>query len=581
MLVRNRENIIYIFILNVFLMIPAVLLPVFIKVFTDDILIIGKQDLLVPLLIFMIVLAFFSGGITWLESCFLLRLSNKIEFSGASRYFGALINSPLALFNKTNSALLVSKINATSAVSKTIAAGMLKIIVSIVSVAFYMIMMLFVDTPLSFVLAGVVVLNVVLLALQGKFFEKLSKSSVQPHGCELENKEAYKSELKDRLEVINSSGLHNIETFKSTASETFFFQRLLNNNISLSNANKTAAYEEAYAPVKSFSSVVFLNLLLFISAVRIMDKTFSIGSYLAFQKYSGSFFYPLNNLLSFKKITKQFKMNLDDLSDEDLPEYKERTNIVPLAKQKLSGRIECKNISFGYDGKDTFIKDFNLSLKPGQKIAITGAPGAGKSTVAKLLLGLYEPLAGEITFDGIPLTQIDKRLFLNSVGYAGQEVALFSATVHDNITLWDEQVSEEEVYAVAASTCIHDYITTLDGAYKHMLSENSNSFSSGQKKQLEIARALLYNPSVVIFDEATSAIDPHAAAKIKENLTKRGCACISITHTLAGLKDYDEIIVMRGGRIIQRGAHEELLLEESGYYASLFQMETPESLVSS
>lgn len=252
---------------------------------------------------------------------------------------------------------------------------------------------------------------------------------------------------------------------------------------------------------------------------------------------------------------------LDDvMRNPQDPQYAQddRLNFDPKVV-KLSGHVELKNVTFGYSPLDKpLIEDLNLTIEPGHRVALVGASGSGKSTAAKLISGLYEPWSGEILFDGVPRTQIPRSLLANSLSVVDQEIFLFGGTVTENVTMWDPTSDAQRVAKTCKDAVIDDVIETREGGYQSLVQEGGGNFSGGQCQRLEIARALVGNPTIMILDEATSALDPTTESMINESMQRRGCTCIIIAHRLSTIRDCDEIIVLQRGKVVQRGTHDEM-----------------------
>jgi len=254
----------------------------------------------------------------------------------------------------------------------------------------------------------------------------------------------------------------------------------------------------------------------------------------------------------------------------DYPEEKrieidpEKTDLE--SAEKLSGNVEIKNVSFGYSGSaEPLIKDFNLTLTPGKRLAIVGGSGSGKSTVAKMIAGLNKPWDGEILFDGKTIDEIPWVLFKASVALVDQEVALFNDTVANNIKMWDSTIEDYEMILSARDAGIHDQIRLRNGGYNMMVEPGGRNLSGGERQRIELARVLSNDPSILIMDEATSALDARTEYEISEFIHQRGITCIIVAHRLSTIRDCDEIIVMDHGKVVQRGTHEELMKSEGLY----------------
>ncbi|BAY28956.1 ABC transporter-related protein [Nostoc carneum NIES-2107] len=244
-----------------------------------------------------------------------------------------------------------------------------------------------------------------------------------------------------------------------------------------------------------------------------------------------------------------------------------------LYSPKLHGYIELRNVTFGYNRLEPpLIENLSLTVKPGERIAFVGKSGSGKSTIAKLICGLYEPWEGEIYFDGIPRQQIPRSVLANSVAMVEQDIFLFAGTIRENLTLWDATVPEVDLIQACEDAAINDLILSLPNKFDAELIEGGMNISGGQRQRLEIARALIKNPQVLVLDEATSALDAETELIIDQNLRRRGCSCMVIAHRLSTIRDCHEIIVLDRGKIAERGTHQELW-DLGGIYARLIQTE--------
>jgi len=287
----------------------------------------------------------------------------------------------------------------------------------------------------------------------------------------------------------------------------------------------------------------------------------------------GSFLRPIENLAQVGTSLQQLRGDverLDDVLEHERDQTIEEVSVKEgWRAHRLTGDLELRNVTFGYlPFSPPLVRGLDLHITPGQRVALVGGTGSGKSTIAKLICGLYRPWEGEIEFDGEGRETLDRNVLASSVAMVDQEISLFEGTIRENLTLWDETIAERDIVQAAKDACIHEDITKLPGGYDARVTEGGFNFSGGQRQRLEIARALVKQPALVVLDEATSALDPETELKVDENLRRRGCSCLIVAHRLSTIRDCEEIIVLEQGIVVERGSHEELLAQ-GGAYRSL------------
>jgi ABC-type bacteriocin/lantibiotic exporter with double-glycine peptidase domain len=309
-------------------------------------------------------------------------------------------------------------------------------------------------------------------------------------------------------------------------------------------------------------------LVLWFGVHRVTDGSLSLGTLIALQALAMSVLVPLATLVASAQRLQSVRAHLERLRDvvDAEPERRGSTQRRPA---RISGRIEMNNVSFRYDRRaPRVLRDISLTIEPGSKVALVGPSGSGKSTMAMLLLGLYAPSAGEILYDGANILELDARCVRRRFGVVLQEPFLFGDSIRANIALGHPDLPAERLIRAARLAAIHDDIIAMPMGYETRVGEGGSALSGGQRQRLAIARALVADPVVVLFDEATSHLDSLIEQRIEENLRDLGCTRLVIAHRLSTVRDADEIIVLDNGVIVERGGHD-ALVARAGLYASL------------
>jgi len=549
----------YVFLAGLFLVIPGLVIPIFSKIFVDNILV-GKMDSWIqPLLLAMGLTALARGILTWLQEHYLLRLETKLALSGSARFFRHVFRLPIEFFSQRMSGDISNRVQLNDKVAQLLSGELASNMLNVVMIVFYAALMLQYDILLTMIGIGVALLNLVVLKYVSGKRVTINQKLQQENG---------------KLIGVSMTGLQMIESLKASGSESDFFAQWSGQQTKVVNAQQELSVpSQIMAVIPTFLMTLNNIIILSIGGFRVMNGFLSMGSLVAFQSLMSSFMSPVNQMVNLGGKLQEAKADmcrLEDVlnypQDQRFTSELEETDMLP---DKLSGYVDIQNIAFGYSVLEKpLIEDFSLSLKPGSNVAIVGGSGSGKSTVAKIVSSLYEPRSGEIRFDKRLRNSYPTEVMNNSLSMVDQDIFLFEGTIQENITMWDQSLNDADIYQAAKDACIHYDIASRAGGYSSEVEEGGANFSGGQRQRIEIARALVTNPTILIMDEATSALDANIEKRVTDNIKRRGCTCLIIAHRLSTIMDCDEIIVLDHGKVVQRGTHEEMILIE-GPYAEL------------
>ncbi len=498
-----------------------------------------------------------TAVLTGLQQANLLRGRIISSTLSSARFLRHLLRLPVTFFSQRNPADLVQRLQSNDSVAETLARDLAAAGVDAVVVVMYAFLLWAYDPQLTVIGILIALLNVVamrvVIRIRATGTQKLRADSA-------------------RLTNTSYSGLQLIETMKATGGENGYFRRWAGQHATTLDIQQRLGVPSAVLAVVA-PTLATLNsaMILLIGGLRAVEGHISIGLLVAFQALVTSFTAPITRLNGVAGRIQDFAADVARLKDvENFPVDSLYTRREPEAStRRLKGHVTLENVTFGYSPLDKpLLTDFSLSVGPGQQVALVGGSGSGKSTVSRLISGLYSPWEGAIRIDGQRLEDLSRSALSASVSFVDQDVFLFEGTVRDNVALWDPSIPDEAVTAALKDAALHEVIARRPGGLRSRVEQDGRNFSGGQRQRLEIARALVRRPSILVLDEVTSALDAETEQVIIDNLRRRGCACVVIAHRLSTVRDSDEIVVLDRGVIVERGRHEDLVLA-GGPYAEL------------
>ena len=508
-------------------------------------------------------------GLTGLKQQFLRRLSVRISVIASNRCMSHLLRLPVEYFNHRLIGELSARIQSIDKIARGLSEHFLGVMIEIAMSAVFLAVMLAYEPRLALVVLGLAVLNAALVRLIRRLRSDVSHTLRREQGL---------------LVGFGTLMLNQMETLRMTASDDRYFARWSGHQARELAARQLFS-ELSYinAALPNLFMILGNAAVLALGASQVMAGEMTLGTLVGFYIIASMFLEPIGRFVEFadeRQALETDMQRLDDITDtrEDpglSPRSSSSDSIATFnGRLRLTGQVELRGVTFGYNrSRRPLIQDFNLVFQPGQRIAIVGHSGSGKSTLSRLVAGVYHPWSGEILFDGHPRHEIPNEVLSRSLSMVDQHVAPFSASVRDNLSLWNQAVPDEDVVAAARDAGIHDEILSRPLGYATPVEEDGGNFSSGQKQRLEIARALVGNPTLLILDEASSALDAVTEAFIDDALRRRGVSCLIVAHRLSTVRDCDQIIVLDQGAEVQRGTHDELMADEDGVYYRLVRAE--------
>ncbi|WAW15669.1 ABC transporter ATP-binding protein [Peptostreptococcus equinus] len=499
-----------------------------------------------------------SSVFTYLQAYIMSGISQRISYNLRKEISEKFNKLPISYFDKNQRGDIISRVtNDVDTLSQTLNQSLMQAITSVITVIGVLIMMISINLVMSLVALTLLPLTMILL------------------GFVIKKSQKYFNRQQDYLGKINSkieesfSGQNVIRANNGEKYEISEFEKI--NNKLYNTGWKSQFFSSIMMPIMMFVGNLGYVVVAILGGYLTMQGKIAVGDIQAFVQYMRSFTQPLNQLaqmLNLLQSTVAASERIFSFLDEEEIDVADKK---VLAEEEFDGHLEFKHVNFGYDKDKIIINDFNLDVKTGQKIAIVGPTGAGKTTLVKLLMRFYKPNSGKILLDGLDIDNIDYESYRNIFAMVLQDTWLFTGTIMENLRYGKLDASDEEVFKAARLAYADRFIMTQPNGYNTELNQDSRNISQGQKQLLTIARAILSDPKILILDEATSSVDTRTEELIQkamDNLIKDRTSFI-IAHRLSTIKNADTILVMDNGDIIEQGSHEELL-NKDGFYKKLY-----------
>ena len=541
--------------IGLLLILPSLILPVLSQVFIDDVLGQGYADWLTRILVFMGCCLLLKCGLTYYRSLILAKLQGKMTLISGYRFLSHMFHLPMTFFDQRYTGDLVNRMQNNDDINEFLAGDLAETVLNIIIALFYVVILFFYSPILTAIGLGSVIVSLIVATVANKVIANATMKLQMSGG---------------KLYGAICAGLSITDTIKASGVETEYSTRILGHQaLNATQQQEMKRFQQIISAIPDAVGKLTDVLILMTGALLAIHGDFTTGMLVAFNSLFDSFCEPVNKLIGFFESLQTLKSNISRVDDiEKYPQEPQKPQAATsgIGAGKLSGEVTLDDISYGYSHlKPPTVEHFSFTLHSGESIAFVGSSGCGKSTVSKVISGLYKPWTGQVLFDGKNIEQIPDALLHSSIATVSQNIMLFSGTIRENLSMWNEAVLEEDLVNAAKDACIHDFIIQQPGGYNYRLEENGANLSGGQRQRLEIARALATKPSILIMDEATSALDPIVEKQVMDNIRRRGCTCIIVAHRLSTIRDCTQIVVMRHGKIIQRGTHESLM-HEDGFY---------------
>lgn len=557
--------IVYLFMTGVMFSLLGLISPIFGKMFVDYYLVDYTQSILNLIVIGLSVTLLLTLVLSYIQNHYLIRFQNKLTIAHSDFFLQHIIKLPLDFFAQRYVGDIAFRMQAIRPTIAFITSSIIHASTQCSLIVIYLCFLLYLNWQIALIVFGISIFNVMALSL---IVSRKKEKSMQ---------------LAVDLGQFYSTCYSNfriMQSIKASGAEQDAFRKMVGSQAKVANSvHELGEKSTVISLIPSILNMIASAIILIFGSLQIINGSMSVGTLIAIQIITVSFMNPIIFLINIASQLQDMSGNLAKLDDVyshkidpqvDLNYFISSGRLSLEDKPKLSGHIEVRDLSFGFNTvTKPILNDINLSIYPGEHVAFVGASGSGKSTLTKLIANLYTPSKGEILIDGKRLSEINRLILANSLAVVEQDTILLNGTIRDNFAIWEDfTLSDKDIILAGKDACIHDEISSRENGYDSNVDENGINFSGGEKQRIDIARALLLNPNILILDEATSELDPIVENTIYDNIRKRGCTTIIVAHRLNTVRNADRIFVFDEGRIVQVGTHDELF-SQPGMYESL------------
>lgn len=552
LLLRERPTLARVAVMSLLLQLFALALPSLTGAVVDRVVPNGDQDLLLILGAGMATLAAFQLISSLVRSHLLLHLRTHLDARMTLGFLDHLVHLPFSFFQVRSAGDLMNRLNSNATVRELLTSGALSALLDGSLVVVYLGLLFAGSWQIALLALGLALVQVlVFIFARGRQRELMAKNLEVSAGAQ-----NFEVEMFTGIQTLKAMGLED----RAVQHWSNLYVDVL--NVSLERGRLGALTDSITSTLRMGSPLAIMSL----GATLVLRQELSLGEMLALNALAGGFLTPISNLVG-TAFQLQLVGSYLERVDDVLQAPREQLVTTPRRTPKLQGRVELENVSFRYSPNSPLVvQDVSLRIEPGQFVAIVGRSGAGKSSLAHLLLGLYLPTSGIIRYDGVPLQDMDLQELRRQMGVVLQSPALFRGDIRRNIAYADPTLPLEQVVEAARRAQVHEDIMAMPMNYETVLSEMGVSLSGGQRQRLAIARALVHEPAILLLDEATNALDAKTERAVQEAIAQLRCTRLVIAHRLSTVRDADLILVMHQGRLVERGTHEELMGRGGNYF---------------